>query len=440
MVLFNMQALFKARFEQALDSQKLNIKKIEQQLRRMGVNPEDPVAMASIQRVASTFFNAIDRQEGSPYVFQGDKQFGSAPTEGLKLSEESPVDSDQEELDQFIAEIEDAADKEWAMEEAAEQEELGRIKYWDRDDFAGRFRRSDNPRNEEFDGGVRGARGWKHTSGRLRTTDTDYEGADVSEGEEEWDSNDVADLNASESDGDNDSDEAHFEFKAPKVQSGKLENFGRANKSNKNNNNFKRNPEELRRKVDEEGSGSEDMLDDLEDAMWKSDAEEECDLRTSRMTSNEYRSSSDDDEHLYDFKREERRNARHLVKDHGNDADDSEFDESQDEFRESRLMKQKNVQTNRANNNQGFMRNAETNHSKKMIEEDSDSENMFSDSNAGTWESDDEGYSNIATAVRNDYQDGSEEQDYLITKNETNREKDKRKNTSTQMDETWDSD
>ncbi|CAN7044891.1 unnamed protein product [Brassica rapa subsp. trilocularis] len=30
------QALFKARFEQALESQKLNIKKTEQQLRRMG--------------------------------------------------------------------------------------------------------------------------------------------------------------------------------------------------------------------------------------------------------------------------------------------------------------------------------------------------------------------------------------------------------------------
>ena len=71
-----MQALFKARFEQALDSQKLNIKKIEQQLRRMSINPDDPVAMASIQRVASTFFNAIDKKEGSPYVFHGEKPGG----------------------------------------------------------------------------------------------------------------------------------------------------------------------------------------------------------------------------------------------------------------------------------------------------------------------------------------------------------------------------
>lgn len=61
--------MFKARFEQALESQKLNIKKIEQQLRRKGINPEDPIAMASIQNVASKFFRAIDEKQGTPYVF-----------------------------------------------------------------------------------------------------------------------------------------------------------------------------------------------------------------------------------------------------------------------------------------------------------------------------------------------------------------------------------
>ena len=437
MILFNMQALFKARFEQALDSQKLNIKKIEQQLRRMGINPEDPVAMASIQRVASTFFNAIDRQEGSPYVFQGDKRFGSAPTEGFNLSEEPPVDSDQEELDQFIAEIEDAADKEWAEEEAAEKEEISKMRYWNREDFDGRFRRSDNPRNEDFDGDVRGARGWNHTRGRQRTTDTDDEGANVSEGEEEWDSADVADLKTPENDGDYDSDEeAHYEFKEPRVQSGNREKFGRANKNNKN---FKGNAEEFRRKVDGEDSGSEDLLGDLEDAMWESDAEEEHDPKTSTMASNEYRSSSDDDEDLYLLKRDGR-NTRNLVNDHENNADDSEFDESQDEFRESRISKQKNVQISRANNNQSFMRNAETNVSKKVIEEDTDSENMFSGSNAGIWESDNEGYPIISGAVGNDYLNDGEEEDYHITQNEMNREKDKRMKNSKQMDETWDSD
>ena len=55
----DVKALFKARFELALDSQNPNIKKIEQQLRRMNVNPNDPLAMANIQIVTSTFFNAI---------------------------------------------------------------------------------------------------------------------------------------------------------------------------------------------------------------------------------------------------------------------------------------------------------------------------------------------------------------------------------------------
>ncbi|KAJ0254115.1 CRM-domain containing factor CFM9 [Hirschfeldia incana] len=137
------KALFKARFEQALESQKLNIKKTEQQLRRMGVNPEDPVAMASIQRVASTFFNAIDKKEGSPYVFHGDNKQSERGTGVVNAEETEPgdeEDSDQEELDRFIAEIEDAADKEWEEEEAAEQEESGRIRYWNREEFAGRSR------------------------------------------------------------------------------------------------------------------------------------------------------------------------------------------------------------------------------------------------------------------------------------------------------------
>lgn len=123
------KALFKARFEQALESQKINIKQIEQHLRRMGVNPEDPIAMASVQKVASTFFRAIDEKQGSPYVFHGDKD----PLYESDEQEAHPAeDSDQEELDRFIAEIENAADDEWAAEEAAEKEEAGKIRYWDR--------------------------------------------------------------------------------------------------------------------------------------------------------------------------------------------------------------------------------------------------------------------------------------------------------------------
>ncbi|KAL0351053.1 UNVERIFIED_CONTAM: CRM-domain containing factor CFM9, mitochondrial [Sesamum radiatum] len=157
-------ALFKARFEQALESQKLNIKKTEQELRRKGINPDDPVAMASIQRVASTFFNAIDKREGNA----GD-------------------DSDQEELDRFIAEIEDAADKEWAAEEAAEKEELGRIRYWNREDFGGRYRRSEVIRSEDSDDENRGRmRNWNQMHGR--TVDSDGGDGVVSDLDDEWDS------------------------------------------------------------------------------------------------------------------------------------------------------------------------------------------------------------------------------------------------------------
>ncbi|XP_078169071.1 uncharacterized protein LOC144563468 [Carex rostrata] len=141
------KALFKARFEQALESQQLNIKKIEQLLRRKGINPEDPVHMASIQRVASTFFRAIDEQQGTPYVF---RQPQPVPEAGLAGQNEDTMvdpkpgnleeDSDQEELDRYIKEIEDAAGQEWEEEEAAERVEEHRIRYWNTEDYRNRQR------------------------------------------------------------------------------------------------------------------------------------------------------------------------------------------------------------------------------------------------------------------------------------------------------------
>ncbi|KAG2278813.1 hypothetical protein Bca4012_040894 [Brassica carinata] len=156
--IYALQALFKARFEQALESQKLNIKKTEQQLRRTGVNPEDPVAMASIQRVAST-----------PYVFHGDKQ-SERGTSVVNTEETERVDedSDQEELDRFIAEIEEAADKEWEEEEAPEEEESGRIRYWNREEFAGRNR---GPYGGDSSHGFR--RNERDTRNQRRSNDSD---------------------------------------------------------------------------------------------------------------------------------------------------------------------------------------------------------------------------------------------------------------------------
>ncbi|XP_024928082.3 CRM-domain containing factor CFM9, mitochondrial isoform X2 [Ziziphus jujuba] len=168
------KALFKARFEQALESQKLNIKKIEQQLRRSGINPEDPVATASIQRVAASFFNAIDKKEGTPYVFHGDKLSLKEPDDNLQTSE--PTDeNEQKELDKFIAEIEDAAEREWAAEEAAEKEEFGRIRYWNREEFGGKFGRSETLRDDGSEDDIRGDRRWRNTRGKHNTYNSDDE-------------------------------------------------------------------------------------------------------------------------------------------------------------------------------------------------------------------------------------------------------------------------
>ncbi|XP_010425532.1 PREDICTED: uncharacterized CRM domain-containing protein At3g25440, chloroplastic-like [Camelina sativa] len=252
------KALFKARFEQALESQKLNIKKTEQQLRRMGVNPEDPVAMASIQRVASTFFNAIDKKEGSPYVFHGDKQSerGSG-VENTEESEPGDEDSDQEELDRFIAEIEEAADKEWEEEEAAEQEESGRIRYWNREEFAGRSRTPELRSYGDSSHGFR--RNERDTRSQRRSSDGDED-----------------------DDGEFDSDE---DDEIPK-------RFDRARSSS--NTNTRRPREDFKRRSPDprpqrQVRSDEDVLSDLDNTMWESEDEEDAPPAN-------YISSSDDDE------------------------------------------------------------------------------------------------------------------------------------------------
>ncbi|CAN6849189.1 unnamed protein product [Brassica oleracea var. botrytis] len=240
------KALFKARFEQALESQKLNIKKTEQQLRRMGVNPEDPVAMASIQRVASTFFDAIDKKEGSPYVFHGDKKSERGAsvvnTEGSEPGDEE--DSDQEELDRFIAEIEEAADKEWEEEEAAEQEETGRIRYWNREEFAGRSRDSSQGfrRNE------------RDTRSQRRSNHSD----DDDDDSDQLDSGD--------------DDEIPRRFDRPRSD------------TRRQGNDFMRRSSDPRSRV----RSDEDVLSDLDNTMWDSEDEEDAPAN--------YISSSDEEE------------------------------------------------------------------------------------------------------------------------------------------------
>ncbi|RDX63069.1 putative CRM domain-containing protein, chloroplastic, partial [Mucuna pruriens] len=323
------KALFKARFEQALESQKLNIKKMEQQLRRMGVNPEDPAAMASIQRVASTFFNAIDKKEGTPYVFREGKQSIIEPAEGFEESEPT-VDSDQEELDRFIAEIEDAADKEYEAEEEKEKEELGRIRYWNREEFGGRYRRSDAPRNDDRDGEVRGSRVWQTAHPKRNATDSDDEenahsdNDDDDDGDDEWHFNNIADASDLESNSDG-SNEARGRFKESGRKREKQNNHGMGrgqdNESSNRNAGAK-----FRRNMSIEDSESEGMLSDVENAMWESE-EEENDSGHLRKFSDKYKSSSSDDEYPY----QTMSNKKSGVRDHEGEVDGSaQYDNSFD--------------------------------------------------------------------------------------------------------------
>ncbi|CAL5368289.1 unnamed protein product [Camellia sinensis] len=421
------KALFKARFEQALESQKLNIKKLEQQLRRMGVNPDDPVAMASIRRVASTFFNAIDKKDGSPYVFREDKQSEVEPSRNLRWLEPGE-DSDQEELDRFIAEIEDAADKEWAEEEAAEKEELGKIRYWSRDDLGGRFRRSELLRSEDSVDATRGGgRSWKDAeSGRRRSDD---------EGDEEWDSNGVGDASDYESDT-ADHDQARYKFKAPRVERGKQNGVGRAN----GNKGFKRNVEaKFSENLPKDDSGSDNMLSDVEDAMWQSDSEGKQDLGKSEATRNDYRSSSDEEEDFLQMKRDEK-NGVAVVNHFESDSED--FDESLDKMNLSRVATEKHSKIHIANNNKAFDRNAGANFGGRIAKEKYESEDLSGDSDIAMWESDAEEDVDSETlrSETYDHRNNSEDDDYVLKKDGKGGVNDKKKKTPKQADETWDSD
>lgn len=282
----------------------------------MGVNPEDPSAMASIQRVASTFFNAIDKKEGSPYVFRGDKQSVIEPTGGLDLEESDPsADSDQEELDRFIAEIEDAADKEYEEEEAKEKEEFGRLRYWNREEFGGRFRRSDASRNDDYDGGeVRGSRARQTIHPKHRTIDSDDEenahfDNDDDDDHGEWRSSNIADDSDIDSNSDG-SDEGRGRFKENRGRRERINNTG-IGKAHVNGGPSRHGEAKFRRNMAVQDSESEGMLSEVENAMWESDEEENGSVHLRRASSDNYKSSSSsDDEYDYQLKRNKKNGAR----------------------------------------------------------------------------------------------------------------------------------
>ncbi|KAI4350626.1 hypothetical protein L6164_005067 [Bauhinia variegata] len=394
------KALFKARFEQALESQKLNIKKIEQQLRRMGVNPEDPTAMASIQRVASTFFNAIDNKEGSPYVFHEGKQPAAEPTEGLEQSEPS-VDSDQEELDRFIAEIEDAADKEYEAEEAKENEELGRIRYLNREEFSGRFRRADISRYDNHDGHFRGSRVSQTTHSKHRNIDSDEEDIDM---DDEF----ISDDNHSNSD---DPNESHGRFNVRMVDKAKHNNMSRSQVNESSNRHAQA---KSRRNMVIEDSESEGMFGDLENAMWESD-EEENDLRPSRQSGDNYKSSSSDDEYTYHLKKDQKNGVRH----HEGNTDDLDQDHDRIAVPKSVRWKQDRIGT--------------TDFNERSRRIDSVSEDIFSDSENRLWESDGEEDSRVSRADIGDFRPNN-------GRNVIEKDNNQKRITPKEADEAWDSD
>ncbi|XP_020114179.1 uncharacterized CRM domain-containing protein At3g25440, chloroplastic isoform X2 [Ananas comosus] len=283
------KALFKARFEQALESQKLNIKKIEQQLRRKGVNPEDPVAMASIQRVASTFFRAIDEQQGTPYVFRADRKPGSETNEVQDEPLDLPSeDSDQEELDRFIAEIEEAADQEWAEEEATEKEEATRIRYWGKDDMG--MRRNSANWSEEDSAEDRGHGRYRSGGDRRRSMDIrKWDGGDeISEGSE---SEELESGDGGGSGDDNSVDEIPRRMGSARPREGKV-GRGEGYKARGGGGSRAITSDRL-----DDGSDS-DELGDMNDGFWESD-DDRGDVRSAVSVRNDvynYLSSGDEDD------------------------------------------------------------------------------------------------------------------------------------------------
>ncbi|PON36632.1 RNA-binding, CRM domain containing protein [Parasponia andersonii] len=415
------KALFKARFEQALESQKLNIKKIEQQLRRNGINPEDPVATASIQRVASSFFNAIDKKEGTPYVFHEEKLSGTGPSNNFEPSEPSD-EKEQEELDKFIAEIEDAAEREWAAEEAAEKEDFGRIRYLNREDFGGRFRRAETFRGDSSYDEIKGARSWKDTRGKPRTYESDDEDND---GDDEWQSRNARGASPIDSDTD-ESDGSEENFEANRGDRRKQEKIGRP----RNNEVHRRNaPVNFRKSMPEEDSDEENVLSDLETAMWQSDGDEEHYSNAARATNYNYRSGSDEEEDSYNLKEE--KGGRMTYE---SSADDS--DESQHRLRAPRVVKGRQNRAGSTDKNEDPLRSTGANLRRKWDED------LNSGHSANAWpvESEAEEDSQASGAGKLNYLSSDDEEEYQVKKDYKDKTDTRRTRTTREIDETWDSD
>ncbi|OVA20597.1 RNA-binding [Macleaya cordata] len=426
------KALFKARFEQALESQKLNIKKIEQQLRRKGVNPEDPVAMASIQRVASTFFSAIDEKQGTPYVFHGDKH-SVGKHDNREDQDPFSEEQEQQQLDKFIADIEEAAEQEWEAEEAAEKEELGRMRYWNREDAGGRSRRSAMSGGDSEDEMRGRRRDWEDNGSRNRTRDTrkwdnDDEDDKVAEasGDDEWDHNDL------DSDADS-SDEAHDEFKVSKTINKKQNMNCRA----ENKGGYKKQGGvRPRGKISEEDAEFDSDVDSSDESL-----DEFKEPRTIKRKQNVNCRT----ENKGGFKKQAGVRPRGKISEEDSefDSDADGTDESLDEFKEPRTINRKENMNYRAENKEGYKKHGGVRPRGKISEVDSDSEYVSGDSEDASWELDteEEDVSTVTQVDDYEYLSSGSEDGYDPKRDQTDRTNDNpRIKTQKQVDETWDSD
>ena len=280
------------------------------------------------------------RRTVPPYVFRGDKQL-LAETDNKLIHSEPPDEHEQEELDKFIAEIEDAAEREWAAEEAAEKDEFTRLRYHHKGEFGDRYKRTEALENDSSGDEINRTRGRRDVHGK-RHVDSDYE-----DDTGESDSNSIADTSVFDSDAD-DSDGTPEMFK---TSTRHRENRFQGSMG-KNDELFKKNAEANTRKIMVDGgSESEDMISDLDNAMWHSEDEEAHKSTPSIALNYDYRSSSDGEEDLkLDYVKVEK-------KQQVNSSDDS--DKAHDKFKVNIVAKVK--------------------HNNEPSIEDFESDDMFSD-------------------------------------------------------------
>lgn len=411
------KALFKARFEQALQSQKLNIKKYEQELRKMGIEPADSALISSQQRIAATFFSAIDKKEGTPYVSHGDEHANRDSQRTVELFDAS-IDSDQEELEKFIAEIEGAADKEWAEEEAAEKEDFGKIRNRNREEFGGRFRKP------ELCTGGDESRGWKGSNRKRIVSDSDDED-DLPEDTNGWESE--GEDRRHEIGGEaNDDRSTKYRERVERDEPLRTMRPSHMDYSN-------RGRDSARKKHFDEERDSDGLLSDLEDVLSDSASDAENGLKTRNCGINDDWSADEKEDHL--LMRRDRSTILKQPDNFDSDEDDNKAVDSWPSLSGDNGRKPHKA----ARCSSGLKRNSKTDKSRKIKSSESETDEPHSNLETEIWEFDDqEDFSARALrAADDDYQDAGGVANYLL-EDESNGFSKKR--TNKLEDEMWDSD